>query len=384
MIKKICLLGLLTLPLFLLGCEHESVQPDPPLGLYINVKFTNNSGITADQIHVVISGKNESGQEGFFDLTADPIKYVATTNVAAVPDVTLDHIIARHGLRVPYIQSGRIYLAIDQQVGAERSDYNQHTVAAADAVIYDKIELSVEDTGNVVNLTQVDYFAMPIKITCGNDIRGFNDGITREEIINEYSMFVNGDWLDLVLVDINGKRLRILNPAKIIPTDITYFSELLDYYDNIIDAYWANGSTVTVLDNEDSSLKTGTADGSEIDFGADGAYVKPSSLDMFGQAAKNGSNAKIVKWLSCAINRGVIDNPNVQDQGDSSKFYSASQAYNNGKYNYYAEFFHNPKYTVGGRAYALAFDDVFGEDSALTVPNKGTVTIQLQPFDSPY
>jgi imidazole glycerol phosphate synthase subunit HisF len=97
---------------------------------------------------------------------------------------------------------------------------------------------------------------------------------------------------------------------------------------------------------------------------------------MFGQEVAAGWDAKLVKWVSCAVNRGVIGSSNTADQGDSSKFYAASGA----TYNRYAEFFHNAAYTINARAYALAFDDVFGLDSALGIPNKGEVTIQLQAF----
>jgi hypothetical protein len=192
---------------------------------------------------------------------------------------------------------------------------------------------------------------------------------------------MSNGWEKLVIKDRGGIALRILNPAKIAAADQAKFPELYNYWQTVINEYWGNGKTVSVKSNEDGTTKTGTANGSLIDFGADGVYLKPNSLQMFGQEVAAGSDAKLVKWLSCAINRGVIKNANINDQGDSTKFYSASTSLSGGLYNRYAEFLHNSLYTINGHAYALAFDDVFGMDSALGIPNKGTVTIQLQAFN---
>ncbi len=369
---------LMTILTILAGCQTSSTSPTPgPLpDLYIIIEFINNSGINANRIHVAVTGQNSAGVQGYFDLTKDPIEY---TSSSSIPDITLDTLLAHGSMTVPYIVSGRIYFAVDRQVSAEVADFNQQNVS--DGVIYDKVELTVRDTGNVINLTQVDYFAMPIKISSGGNVRGFNDGITRNQIFSEYASTVSGDFAKLILKDSSGNNLRILNPAKVIPTDTANFSEIISYFDPIINEYWASGKSVSLLRSDTSEVITGAADGSKVDFGSNGAYFKPSSIDMFGQAVNSGDNADIVKWLACAINRGVIKNPSVNDQGDSSKFYGASSAYNNGIYNKYSEFFHNDKYTVNGRAYALAFDDVFGEDSALGVANKGTVSITLQAFE---
>lgn len=364
------------------GCATVSVAPTPtptpgPMpSLYITLKFVNNSGYNANRFHVMIKGKNESGVEQYMDLTKEPLEFTASTP----PDVTLDTLIARSQITVPYINSGRIYLALDEQVGSEKADYNQVNVAAGS--VYDKIELTVMNTGNVVNLTQVDYFAFPLKLTCGTEIRGFNDGISRKTIFDEYAAAMTGDWAKLLLTDQTGKRLRILNPEKIIPTDTANFPTLLTYWDAVINEFWASGHAVTILTDETVRRQiTGTAGSNKLDFGADGNYHKPTSLQMFGQEVSGGSEAKIVKWVSCAINRGVIKNAAVTDQGDSSKFYSASTAASGGLYNRFAEFFHNTRYSINGRAYALAFDDVFGFESSISVPNSAEVTVQLQPFE---
>jgi len=362
------------------GCQTGStITPLPDL--YVKVSFVNNTGVSSNRIHVAFRGLNTSRQTRYFDLTKEPIEFGSTSNMADVPDVTLDTLIARGNITVPYVESGRIYLAIDQRLGDEMSDYNQQNVTSG--VIYDKIELDVQPTSNVVNLTQVDYFAMPIKITCGTEVRGFNDGITRKQILDEYTtaMSGSGGWENLLLKDTSGNRLRILNPAKIIPTDTANFSALLTYFNAIIDEYWANGKTMTVITDEVPHRQiTGTANGSSVSFGSDGVYSKPTTLQMFGEAVEAGNSATVVKWLAGTINRGVIKNPTVTDQADSTKFYSASTAYSGGIYNRFAEFFHNSRYTIDGRAYALAFDDVFGRDSTLGVPNKETVTITLQAF----
>ncbi|HTY13463.1 MAG TPA: beta-1,3-glucanase family protein [Candidatus Omnitrophota bacterium] len=374
-----CILVLLSLSM-LVGCakiaDVSTTPPGPLPDLYITLNFANNSGYAASRFHVMIKGKDASGVEKYFDLSQEPLQFTDSTP----PDVTLDTLIARGNVTVPYINSGRIYLALDKQVGAEQADFNQQSVS--DGKVYDKIELTVMNTGNVVNLTQVDYFAIPIKITCGAEVRGFNDGITRKQIFDEYAAMMTGDWANLLLHDNTGKRLRILNPEKVIPVDTANFPALLTYWDAIINQYWAAGNSVTILTDETVRRQiTGTADGSKIDFGVDGAYVKPTSLQMFGQEVAGGSKAEVVKWVSGAVNRGVIQSAAAADQGDSSKFYSASSADNGGVYNKYAEFFHNSRYSINGRAYALAFDDVFGYESAINIPNKAAVTIQVQGFE---
>ena len=353
--------------------------PTPLPSLYVGLNFDNSSGLASNRIHIVINGYNLSSQWGYYDLSQDPAVFIVTNTMSNVPDTTLDTLISRGTTHVPYILSGRIYFGVDQRVSQEAADFT--TPNSPTGAIYDKVEFSVEDTGNVINLTQVDYFNMPLKISTSTDVRGFNDGITRAQIFDEYLAAESSGWQKLVLTDNNGVKLRILNPAKIAPADAAYFSELFNYWDAIVNAYWANGQTVTILTDETVRRQiTGTANGSQVDFGADGVYLLPTTLQMFGEAVEPGSSANIVKWLAGVINRGVIKNSNINDQADSTKYYAASVATNLGLYNYYSEFLHRSRYTINGGAYAIAFDDVFGQDSAITIPNQGTVTIKFQPF----
>ncbi len=368
--------ALLLLCLIPAGCGTVAGNSSPLPNLYITAKFVNNSGLAANRVHVTLNGYDRSSNWGFFDLSQEPAVFKVTNNIGDVPDVTLDTLIARGSVTIPYVSSGRMYLAVDQRIGAEVNDFNHP--ACSTSTLYDKFELTVKETGNVINLTQVDYFAFPLKLTSASGTRGFCDGVTRKQIFDAYAADpkLTSDWQKLIIKDSGGNNLRILNPAKIAAADVGLFGSLATYWDTIINQYWTSGSSVTVKSNEDSTLKTGTADGSKIDFGTDGSYGKPTSIQMFGQEVAAGWDAKLVKWVSCAVNRGVIGCSNVADQGDSSKFYAASGA----TYNRYAEFFHNAAYTIDARAYALAFDDVFGLDSALGIPNKGEVTVQLQAF----
>jgi len=363
----------------IISCSSTNNNPTP--NLYIKLGFENASGLAANRIHVVLNGYNRTSQEGYYDLSQNPAVFVITNDMSVVPDTTLDTLIARGTTMIPFIVSGRVYLGLDQRVSGEAPDFT--TPNSSTGKIYDKFELSVEETGNVINLTQVDYFNFPLKITGSIEVRGFNDGITRKNIFDEYLAAMSNGWEKLVLTDNTGTiELRILNPAKIAPADAAYFSQLYSYWDSLINQYWAAGSTVTILtDDLPNRQITGTSDGSTFSFGADGTYVLPTTLQMFGQAVQTGSSANVVKWLSGAINRGVIKNPNVTDEGNSAMFYEGSVAYNLGVYNKYAEFLHRTRYTINGQAYALAFDDVFGYDSALTIPNGGTITVKLQPFE---
>ena len=378
MIKKLFILLLFVLLIPIFGCGSTKSNPTPTL--YIKLGFVNASGLVASRIHVVIDGYNSAGQWGYYDLSQDPAVFSVTSDMSSVPDTTLDALIAHGAITIPYIVSGRVYLGLDQRVSAEAADFT--TPNSPSGIIYDKFELSVAPTGNVINLTQVDYFNFPLKITCTSEVRGFNDGITRKNVFDEYLAAMSNGWEKLALTDNLGNRLRILNPAKIAPADAAYFSQLYSYWDALINVYWATGKTLTILtDDLPNRIITGVSNGNTLDFGADGTYGKPSTLQMFGQAVVTSeSSANVVKWVSCAINRGVFKNPNVTDEGNSDKFYEGSVAINLGVYNKYAEFFHRTRYTINGQAYALAFDDEFGYDSALTIPNGGTVTVKLQPF----
>lgn len=348
--------------------------------LNIGLKFENASGIDASKIHVVINGYNSDNLWGYYDLSKEPAGFTVTEDMSAVPDTALDILLSREMSTIGYISSGRVYIGIDGREGAEEPDFT--TPNSAKGKIYDKFEFSVMPSGSIVNLTQVDYFSLPLKITCGSEVRGFNDNITRKQVFDEYLSQASGGWEKLVLKDSSGRKLRILNPAKIAPADSDYFSGVFNCMDAVINEFWTGGKTVTLLTDEMTRRQiTGTADGDKVDFGEDGAYVKPSTLQMFGQEVAAGSRAEIVKWLSCAINRGVIRNADINDQGDNSKFYGGSTASNGGLYNRYAEFFHRDRYSCGGRAYAIAFDDVFGQESTLHVPDFSTVTVKLQPME---
>ncbi|MFA6548865.1 MAG: beta-1,3-glucanase family protein, partial [Candidatus Margulisiibacteriota bacterium] len=246
MIKKLFILLLFVLLIPIFGCGSTKSNPTPTL--YIKLGFVNASGLVASRIHVVIDGYNSAGQWGYYDLSQDPAVFSVTSDMSSVPDTTLDALIAHGAITIPYIVSGRVYLGLDQRVSAEAADFT--TPNSPSGIIYDKFELSVAPTGNVINLTQVDYFNFPLKITCTSEVRGFNDGITRKNVFDEYLAAMSNGWEKLALTDNLGNRLRILNPAKIAPADAAYFSQLYSYWDALINVYWATGKTLTILTDD--------------------------------------------------------------------------------------------------------------------------------------
>ena len=381
-------------PMLQLPSEPNVSSISASSNVNIKIQFVNNSGIAANRIHVVIRGLNKSKNPGYFDLTKDPILWVQTGSYdvmpASVPDVTLDKILAKNNgvITVPYNDSGRVYLAIDNRI------YDESQLPAwvkrnqANDVSFDKFELAVVDWGEGpnLNLTQVDFFNIPLKIETGGQVRGFKDGITRKQIFDEYLAAVknltgiDSDWQKLIIQS-GGKNMRILNPGKIVPDD-TDFPNLRKYFDDLIKEYWKAGKTFNLLLG-DGKVVVCTADGNKITAPGFGKYNKVTSVAMFGQEVHEGNDPDFIRWISSAINRGVIqyqDNAAIRNQGNSNMFYGNSSSVNRNLYNYYSEFFHRDKYVYDNRAYALAFDDVFGRDSKLDIPIGSTITVTIQPF----
>lgn len=383
-------------PMLQLPSEPNVSSISASSNVNIKIQFVNNSGIAANRIHVVIRGLNKSKNPGYFDLTKDPILWVQTSNysvmppAAKVPDVTLDQILAKNGgiITVPYSDSGRVYLAIDKRIYDESQVPNWMRRNQNNDVSFDKFELAVVDWGEGpnLNLTQVDFFNIPLKIETGGQVRGFKDGITRKQIFDEYLAAVknltgiDSDWQKLIIQS-KGKNMRILSPAKIVPDD-TDFPNLRKYFDDLIKEYWKAGKTFNLLLG-DGKVVVCTADGNKITAPKFGKYNKVTSVAMFGQEVHDGNDPDFIRWISSAVNRGVIqyqDNATIKNQGNSNMFYGNSSSVNRNLYNYYSEFFHRDKYVYDNRAYALAFDDVFGRDSKLDIPIGSTITVTIQPF----
>jgi len=239
-------------------------------------------------------------------------------------------------------------------------------------ILHDCFEFTNNDAGFYTNTTMVDMFSLPMYITLTGESTQttgqWKDG-ARAKIFEEIGS--QSGFEQLVIDD-----LRVIAPGH--GLDAGLFSS--SFLDDNIAARWSQYGSETMTMTANNQEYTGQVSGSNFVFSQNGSEVtsfsQPSTRDVLFcdgalTAPNDGVSGPIAAILAAGLNRGVLKYA-TQPVTDTSLYYPGSNV------NHYARVMH--EYTVDGKAYGFAFDDVCEQASYIQDSAPTAVTLTLQEF----
>ena len=352
--------------------------------------FTNNTGLSPDQIYVTEIGQTTPGHWSWIDQNgvAHAIDHNAANATGhltknGVNYANMSFTLAQAGNLAsmpPEFQGGRIFLSMKEPLylaissdnsgwagpnPTNPSDPNYNTV-------YDWYEMTFKN-GAVPfggNTTQVDQFGFPFSFTVTQNSTGFSAtaGMTlsRDQVFQQFATTVPAEFQGLVMHDASGNPLRIVAPRTIQP------GALSTWLDPSINDFWTTyhtnqfnyqGAGYTVHGSVDASdhfvySVTSTA-GSTTTY----TMTKPTTAQTFaanGPFVGTGQQGAFLAELDAAFNRGVATTPG--QWANVAAYYPTG-----GRWNNWAQFFHAN--SINHLAYGFPYDDVNSQSSVVILGN---------------
>ncbi|MEV7418388.1 beta-1,3-glucanase family protein [Streptomyces sp. NPDC089919] len=296
---------------------------------------------------------------------------------------------AGYTVELPAHFGGRIFVSHEPlhmpaaDGGTSDSGYVQYAPTDSNKPVLDFVEYTFEN-GSVAfggNTTQVDGFAIPMKLELKQDSSGVDKKVGIEnkstaQVIADYKDFTKDNPAFSSLVGANG--ITAPRSATGFQPDGTYGK----YFDSAIAQAWTGwkkGGTTpfqltvgnTTYKGDTGSDGTGPLTFTAVGGGSDTFQVKkPSTTDVTGCAGSladgNDTEKAVEARLCAAFNRGVAQE-SPATWNDASTYYKKGTTFNA-----YAAFFH--KESLDGKAYGFAYDDVNSQDSLVALPNPDAPT----------
>lgn len=446
--KYIVTLLMISLPLFGKGDFRIKIvnnTKDPLAKIYITIK-----GLNPDTKRATFIGFSKPEEVGHYvDITGAeaglPLYENPSNPTAYHPDkikksleCAYDYTFFKNSsgeyiIRVPYLESGRVYISINKKlempiVGSAQNpgiaDPNPFNTGESNyTVLYDKVEFTYFMVGNqaqtVINPTAVDALALPIAVEqgkrVGNTVERVLYGITapRNETFAKIESMLSGpgidpEWKRLIIKDENGTILRIIAPGRdnnffdqnyLSKEPYNYIQDLWNYYKTRtlkidclelqhflpkLGSYYFSGqvneNNEFVFTNENNSHTE------KIDMPTSNNFFLASQGTF--EAANNTVRAVIVRNMCAAWSVGFLPAPNNTTLTreyylkNKDTFYSrneliATAGKQNGPwYDLYAKAIHQ----VSKDIYAWAYDDALGLDGTNFSTDEFPATITIGPL----
>ncbi len=285
-------------------------------------------------------------------------------------------------------------------------------------ILYDKIEMGGKEA--IWNTTNVDFIGFPMQLTntTSGVAVGYNDTVTRENLFNLLS---NLSDYSLPVEDNEGnpkKVLRYNSPQHGVAsnTNTPFQGSLTTAISNTVSTFESNYKK-TKPENGKDYIYYGNyyfwnfkaVEGVPAELSASCKYLIsgapfqvtltkistdtvvacniPYTPNSTAKPTETSGAAVFAALIAAAINRGVGASPDTWGvwitpivgglKGIPIDYYKPNDN-NTGQFNKYAKALHD--YSKDGKCYALAYDDYFTQDSAITVKSGDSVNIKVLPF----
>lgn len=387
----------------------------------VTVRIENTTALPDEEVYVAVVGE---------DLSGPPGKYVwvdlltGQQNPMSIADNTIDGPVysgdlgpgqngkyadcffplselQNHTFPLEQIQGCRIFLSQKEQLYLYFFD--QQSVFGYSApnrlnpndpnqgIIYEIIELTLNQYGFFGNTTRVDAYQRPIGMelagASGTYLRRVGEALPHQEIIAAFASSVPHEFLTCL----SFPDSLILQPSKtpqFMPGGVHE-----NYFQPYVDAIWEKYKSDELLfDSGAKGIWSGSVtDGDTFHLtciqGAPGiegrkAMIsrKPDTQEVFeGKGVLNQPHGDPEMDLAmqaqfcAALNRHIIDvltpSPGLQDWSDPSSFYLASPA------NHYAGYWHRKGISIDQLSYGFAYDDVWEQSSSLHSPQPDSLVV---------
>ena len=296
--------------------------------------FTNNTGLSDNQVYVTVIGQTTPGQWSWIDQNgvAHAIDHDAanaadhlTKNGVNYADMSFTLAQAGNFQMPPELEGARIFLSEKQPLYIAISPDNKgwagpNPANPADpnySTVYDWYEMTFKN-GAVPfggNTTQVDQFGFPFSVTVTQNSSGFSGtsglALSRDQVFQQFKATEPSAFQSLIVNDANGSPVRILSPRTVQP------GALATWLDSPINDFWTtyqtnqfnyNGPGYTVHGNVNASdqfVYSVTPTG-----GSTSVYTMtmPTTAQTFaadGPFVGTGAQGAFLAELDAAFNRGV-------------------------------------------------------------------------------
>jgi hypothetical protein len=350
------------------------------VGAMQNVTLTNTT--SASTVYAYVTGLAINNNYSIFLLQSDgetpyyPSSPANTqTALAATCDIAINGVGASRTVTIPQLAGGRIWFSQNARLtfllnpgpGLVEPSVLNPTDPSID-ISWDFCEFTFNQYQLFINLSAVDFFALPISLSLTSTSGGVQTvpGLTP----NSMNAIVGGlkaqqatdgkPWTNLIVPASSGGTLRVLSPNS---ADTVQQGLFDGYWQSYVNAVWSKytATPLTIDTQAEWGVVQGQVDSStgNLTFANLGSIPQPSSADIFscssGAFAAPASNTaamgNICARIAAAFNRStlLID----ADQPDGEK---VGTYYQNGITNHYARIIHAA--TPDGRCYAFPYDDV--------------------------
>jgi hypothetical protein len=344
----------------------------------LNVTLTNTT--SSSKIYAYVTGLAINNNYSIFLLQSDgqtpyyPSSPANTqTSLAVNCDLAINGVGASRTVTIPQLAGGRIWFSVGQPLTfllnpgpglVEPSVLNPSDPSIN--INWDFCEFTFNQYELFINLSAVDFFALPISLSLTNTSGNVQTvpGLTSSSL----STIASGlqaqqakdgkPWGNLVIPGSNGP-LRVLSPNS----GNTMQQGLFDgYWQSYVNAVWSKYTSMplTIDTQAEWGIVKGQVDASgNLSFPNLGSIPQPSSADVFscssGAFAPPAQNVaamgNICARIAAAFNRSTLLTDANQPDGEIVSTY-----YQNGITNHYARIIHAA--TPDGRCYAFPYDDV--------------------------
>ena len=346
-----------------------------------------------DQVYIYLLGLDPGNGNVFAWLNADGTLIDAQPNTS--PSNLPLNATGKTTFSVPYITSARIWVSLgsplvisfngDTPPGVIQPSPSNPSDPNID-ILWDFAEFNFDSASLFVNTSQVDAFAIPIRLTLDGDVA--SQPVSEVGVHGsgwkavQSAIAANATFSPLLIENASGSFVRVLQPSD----GITYGVFSSTYLDAYIKQCWTfyQSDTMTIdLSAAGFGTVTGTVD-SDMNFNftdSSGCSVASIPLPTTQQAfACNGplatGNAEqqaIQNVIAAGLNRGVLLTAS-QPMCDSPQFYQEPAT------NVYSQILHQN--FIGQLAYGFAYDDQCGFAPAMSNTSPTTLTVTLEDVSS--
>ncbi|MCQ4574105.1 MAG: beta-1,3-glucanase family protein [Candidatus Brocadiales bacterium] len=288
----------------------------------------------------------------------------------------------------PGIKSGNVFVTTFVPTGVPSLTSTQ---------IWDFFEYN---TGGIWDISAVDAVGIPMALEFKTRKTGWRD-IPRDFIMGKFVNLPSPFNSPGAIIRDGGTIVRALAPTQAgnknyLPSNTTVLDNAMDvgfpqFITNSQGLSISSGQWTFTDFSWDSSSRSLSfkANGTKFTIGGGTGKNAFSSINVISTAMTEPNNAagRFIALIETAINRGVLYNPRLWGQNDKTfggiagfpwNYYQDIEGSNANQYNRYSETVH--QWSINGRNYGLAHDDLYKRSSSITIPPGEPVILHIWKF----
>ncbi len=250
------------------------------------------------------------------------------------------------------------------------------------------------NTGGTWDISAVDAVGIPMALEFKTRQTGWRD-VGRDFIMEKFANLPSPFNSPGAIIKDGSTIVRALAPTHYLPDNTTVLNNAMDvgfpFWNNLGGLSISSGPWTFTDFSWDSSSRSLSfkSNGTPFTIGGGTGLNAFSSINVISTAMTEPNNAagRFIALIETAINRGVLYNPRLWGQNDKTfggiagfpwNYYQDIEGSNANQYNRYSETVH--QWSINGRNYGLAHDDLYKRSSSITIPAGEPVILHIWKF----